>query len=70
MNTNDYSGTGKLWVASEGSSHLEISESPSYLGLETESYIDLDAVFSMAILGPQAVRAGAGMRRVGQVVGD
>ena len=70
MNTNDYPGTGKPWVASEGSSHLEISESPSYLGLEAESYIDLDAVFSMAILGPQAAREGAGMRRVGQMVGD
>ena len=70
MNTIDYPVTGKLWVASEGSSHLETSESLSYLGLETESDIDLDAVFSMAVLGPQAARAGAVMRRVGQMVGD
>ena len=70
MNTIDYPVTGKLWVASEGSSHLEISESPSYLGLETESVIDIGAVFSTAVLGPQAAKAGAGMRRVGQMVGD
>lgn len=60
--------TDILWVVPERSSHLEISESPSYLGLEAESDTDLDVVFSVAMLGPQAARAGAGMRRVGRKV--